>query len=240
MRSSVASRFHPLLRNAAAVIFDAGGTIVHPDWQRLAQLVKAETGGSFTAEQLDQAFGQIVSGIDQSLLNGAQSNRSKTAHWVLLDVFCSLGLDERECARVRSHFELEHQNRHLWCQAYADAEDVLIGLKNAGLRMAVISNTEDGRLEDSLGSAQLASHFEVLIDSQLVGCRKPEAEIFRLTLQRLGIKPHEAVYVGDSYGYDVLGAQQAGLHSVLIDRLDRYQTIDCARIGTLRELIDHS
>jgi putative hydrolase of the HAD superfamily len=138
---------------------------------------------------------------------------------------------------VRNHFELAHQNRHLWSQAYAESHDVLTALKHAGLRLAVISNTEDGRLEESLGSAQLTSHFELLMDSHLVGCRKPDAEIFRLTLNRLQIQPHEAVYVGDSYSYDVVGAQQAGLHSVLIDRTDRYQTIDCARIGTLRELI---
>ena len=237
MTSPVEARFHPLLRNATAVIFDAGGTIVHPDWQRLAQIVRAETGESFAADQLDRAFGQIISGIDQKLLSGTQANRLKTAHWVLLDVFCSLGLDEQKCARVRTQFDLEHQARHLWCQPYSDADDVLVGLKSAGLRMAVISNTEDGRLEDSLSSARLDSHFEFLIDSHLVGCRKPDAEIFRLTLKRLGIEPHEAVYVGDSYGYDVVGAQQAGLRSVLIDRLDRYGTIDCARIGTLRELI---
>jgi FMN phosphatase YigB (HAD superfamily) len=47
---------HPALQNLAAVIFDVGGTLVHPDWQRLGKIVAAETGVLFTPEQMHEAF----------------------------------------------------------------------------------------------------------------------------------------------------------------------------------------
>jgi putative hydrolase of the HAD superfamily len=101
----------------------------------------------------------------------------------------------------------------------------------------VISNTEDGRVNDSLTLAELASHFEFVIDSHLVGCSKPEPAIFQIALDRLSLDASQAAYVGDSYGYDVLGAQRAGLYPILLDRAASYPGARFCRIRSLRELI---
>src|SRR6266536_954630 len=93
-------------------------------------------------------------------------------------------------------------------------------LKKQGLILAVISNTEDG----------------LLIDSHLVGHRKPDAAIFRLTLDRLGIEAHEAAFVGDSYVHDALAARAIGLRGILLDPLDLHPESVCPRIKSLDEL----
>ena len=231
--------FHPILTNARAVFFDAGGTIVHPDWRRLVQLIEAETGQVFTPADMHKAFYRMLRTIDAELANGTDLKHMQEPHSGFMRTFRVLGIDESVCSRLRNQLSLEHQKRHLWCEPDSDAPNVIAQLKHSGLRIAVISNTEDGRLKDSLTLANLASHFEVLIDSHLVGFRKPDPAIFHLALERIGVKAGEALYVGDSYGYDVRGAQQAGLQSILLDRSDNSEETHCPRIRKLSELIDY-
>jgi putative hydrolase of the HAD superfamily len=50
-----------------------------------------------------------------------------------------------------------------------------------------------------------------------VGVEKPNARIFQMALERAGLGPGQAVYVGDLYSVDVLGARAAGLPAVLLD-----------------------
>src|SRR5262249_33612710 len=95
----------------------------------------------------------------------------------------------------------------------------------------------DGRVNESLTLAELASHFEFLIDSHHVGCSKPDKAIFQLAVDRLGLAPSHAAYVGDSYGYDVVGAQRAGLVPILVDRSGAYGGAGVARIRSLNELV---
>jgi putative hydrolase of the HAD superfamily len=113
---------------------------------------------------------------------------------------------------------------------------VLDELKREGLRVAVISNTEDGRLVDSLNASGIAESFDLLIDSHVVGLRKPDAAIFRLALESLELEPHEAAYVGDSYAHDALAARAVGLRGILLDPLDLHPESVCPRIKSLGEL----
>jgi len=230
---------HPALRNVDAVIFDVGGTLVHPDWQRLASLVEAETGMFFTREQMHAAFYAMLRVAEMELVAGANSTLPRGAHWTFFNTFRLLGIDDDACIHIRERMTAAHQERHLWCEPDAEAPSVLLLLKNAGLRIAVISNTEDGRVNDSLASANLADHFECLIDSHVVGCSKPDEAIFQLALKQLGVAPQRAAYVGDSYGYDVIGAHRAGLQPILLDRSDSYEEQSWfARITSLSELVE--
>ena len=84
--------------------------------------------------------------------------------------------------------------------------------------------------------AGLSEYLEFVIDSSLVGVEKPHPEIFEMALERSGIKPDEAVYVGDTYPTDIGGAELAGLHGILIDWVGAYPDATCPRIKTLSEL----
>lgn len=229
---------HPALRNLNAVIFDVGGTLIHPDWQRLGSFVEAETAMRFTSAELHQAFYAMLQVVDAELKAGVNSRSERGAHWGFLNTFRSLGLGEAECLRIRDRLVVAHEERHLWCEPDLEAANVLVALKTAGLRVGVISNTEDGRVRESLALADLATHFDCVIDSHLVGHSKPNKEIFQFALAELGVEAHEAAYVGDSYGYDVLGARGAGLHPILLDRMDAYKSEpELTRIRSLTELI---
>ncbi len=228
---------HPALQNVSAVVFDVGGTLVHPDWARLGDLVEAETGIVFTPTQMNEAFYAMLQLIDSDLAAQANLKRTLEPHWTFLETFRSLGIDETTFRNIRTRINVAHEECHIWCKPDPDAATVLVDLKSAGLRIAAISNTEDGRVNESLALAGLDAELEFLIDSHHVGYRKPDAAIFRLALDRLGMEPCDAAYVGDSFGHDVIGAQRAGLHPILLDRSEAYAETEFTRIGSLRDLV---
>jgi len=97
------------------------------------------------------------------------------------------------------------------------AQEALAALGKQGLALAVVSNTmrtPGAVLRQMLAAADLLAPFAHLTFSDEVGVRKPAAEIFELTLRRLGVSASEAVHVGDDAVLDVLGARNAGLRVV--------------------------
>ena len=228
---------HPALRNVAAVIFDVGGTLVHPDWPRLSDLVAVETGILFTPTQMTEAFYAMLQLVDSELITQSTTKPTPESHWTFLETFRSLGIDETAFKNIRTRLKVAHEDQHLWCKPDPAAATVLRCLKRAGLRIAAISNTEDGRVNESLALAGLDSELEFLIDSHNVGLRKPDAAIFQLALDRLELQAREAAYVGDSFGHDVIGAQRAGLYPILLDRSAAYAGVAFTRISSLRELV---
>jgi putative hydrolase of the HAD superfamily len=229
---------HPVLRGARACIFDAGGTLVHPDWPRLSRIAEEMSGRSFEASEMSRAFGEMLRavGIEMQGEGFVLSDEMKRPHWTFRRMYRALGLDEATCEGVMERLADSHVERHVWCGIDHEVPRVLEALKRQGLIIAVISNTEDGRLIDSLAASGIADSFDLLIDSYHVGCRKPDAAIFRLTLERLGLGANEAAYVGDSYVHDALAARASGLRGILIDPLDLHPESVCPRIKSLSEL----
>ena len=60
--------------------------------------------------------------------------------------------------------------------------------------------------------------FTHILISEEVGINKPQPEIFRIALERNGVRPEEAVMVGDSYNSDIAGAKAAGIDQIWIHR----------------------
>jgi HAD superfamily hydrolase (TIGR01549 family) len=100
---------------------------------------------------------------------------------------------------------------------FPEAEAVLTILQNR-YRLALISNaqgqTEAGK--HRLGNyPELKRFFEVILVAGEGGVpAKPDPIPFRLCLEKLGIAPGEAVYVGDDWRIDVCGSEAAGMHPV--------------------------
>jgi len=229
---------HPSVRGVRAVLFDAGGTLVHPDWERLARLATASAGREFVAAELGRKFKEMMCAVDSGMQRGEPApDDSRKRNWVFQRVYRALDLDDETCEKLSGEIDATHAERHLWSAPDPEAPAVLTSLREAGLRIAVISNTEDGRLEELLDLVELKTHFDFYIDSYVVGERKPDAAIFQLALARLGIEPAEAVYIGDSYGHDALPALRLGMRAVLLDPLDLYPESVCPRISRLGELI---
>ncbi|MDT5269135.1 MAG: hypothetical protein QOH49_1321 [Acidobacteriota bacterium] len=231
-----ATTLHPTLSDARACVFDAGGTLVHPDWERLAAIAEEQAGRRFGAEEMRRAFGEMLRGVGASQPGSPAINQSGR-HWTFRAMYGGLGLDEAACDGLVGRIDAAHAERHIWCGCDPDAPRVIDEIKRQGLLVAVISNTEDGRVRDALEAAGLAERFDVIIDSHLVGVSKPDPAIFRHALELLDVEPSEAVFVGDSYAHDALAALAAGMRAVLLDPLDLHPESVCPRIQRLGDLL---
>lgn len=83
-------------------------------------------------------------------------------------------------------------------------------------RVAVLSNVDDCVLDVCL--ERLDYPFEAALSSEAARCYKPRPELFGQLVGRLGIRPEEAVYVGDKQYEDVQGARDSGIGSFWINR----------------------
>jgi FMN phosphatase YigB (HAD superfamily) len=213
---------------------------VHPDWPRLSQIAEKVSARSLAPSEMARAFGEMLRavGMEMQREGFVMPEEMKRPQWTFRRMYVALGMDPVACDAAVEHLSGAHLDRHLWCGVDSDAPRVLDDLKRQGLRLAVISNTEDGRLTDSLDAAGIVDRFDLLIDSHLIGHRKPDPEIFLLALERLGLEADEAAYIGDSYVHDALAARAIGLRGILIDRLDLHPESVCPRVRSLSELIE--
>jgi putative hydrolase of the HAD superfamily len=115
--------------------------------------------------------------------------------------------------------------------------EALARLKAAGIRMAVVSNSE-GTVEAMLKSVGLAPYLETVVDSWVVGVAKPDPAIFRIALDRLGVPASAAVMLGDVPAIDVEGARAAGITPILLDPLDLYRQLDVRRVPDVATYVD--
>lgn len=97
------------------------------------------------------------------------------------------------------------------------AVDAVNALARQGLVLCIVSNT--GRtpgiiLRQVLARFGLLDRFRVISFSDEVRLRKPNPEIFRVTLARAGVDPPYAVHVGDTPQEDIAGARAAGMRAI--------------------------
>jgi putative hydrolase of the HAD superfamily len=110
---------------------------------------------------------------------------------------------------------LHHFRQKFWGALHPNEEMIALmhELKASGLKMAMLTNNV--REWEPLWRSMLPVDeiFEEIVDSAFVGCRKPEAQIYELTLERIGI-PAEACLFIDDLEPNVEGAEAAGMSAV--------------------------
>jgi YjjG family noncanonical pyrimidine nucleotidase len=82
------------------------------------------------------------------------------------------------------------------------------------IKLGIITNgfvdVQRGKLEKT-GIADLV---DTVLISEETGNIKPHPDVFRLALERLGVAASEAIYIGDSFATDILGAEKAGIRTI--------------------------
>ena len=100
----------------------------------------------------------------------------------------------------------------LTCKETAKSREVLLQLKQQ-YPMVLVSNFY-GNIATVLQEFKLDGIFDKIIESAVVGVRKPDPQIFTLGVEALGMQPDEVVVVGDSMDKDIIPAGKAGCHTV--------------------------
>jgi putative hydrolase of the HAD superfamily len=223
------------LNGIKALFFDAGGTLIHLDAPRICDLLSAELRITASLEGFQHAQSIAMQRVAALVAEGAGSteNLKREFYSMLLP---RMGVRSDLDTAIDCVLKLA-QSEMLWRRTETDTARALERLKERGLRLAVISNS-DGRIESAFHQAGLFDYFDFFIDSFLVGVEKPDPRIFHIALDRADVEACEAVYVGDLYSVDVAGAKAAGLAPVLYDPFGLNSETDCLKIRAIGDLID--
>ncbi len=100
---------------------------------------------------------------------------------------------------------------------FPGATDTLLRLKDAGVRLGLLSNGDGPTQRGKIDRFALEGFFDHIQIEGEFGVGKPDERAFRNALAALGAEPAEAWMVGDNLEADILGAQRAGIHAIWVD-----------------------
>lgn len=149
-------------------------------------------------------------------------------------------IDQRLVDRVLAHIDTMR-----YIEIDEQAVAVVAELKRRGFRLALVSNMMlPGKLlKAKLARAGALACFDSIVISSDVGYIKPHPEIFRCVLSESQLEPDEVLFVGDTYGQDMVGAKRVGFKTAWLN--SRHEPQALARddppdyeIETLSELVE--
>lgn len=232
------------------VFFDAGNTLIGLDYRLL---LASLAGAGFVIDELTLRRSERAArrDLDRAILERWHGGAVPRTGWVETSVWRNFwrqvlelcGANAYESDALTSVVLGVTRPASSWTQVDAVTLPTLEWLTRRGYRLGIISNS-NGSLRAHLAATGLERHFEVILDSAILGVEKPHPGIFREALVRAGgIDAGRALYVGDVYAIDVLGAAGVGMHALLFDPLDQWEKTllpagapECRTLRSLSEL----
>ena len=110
---------------------------------------------------------------------------------------------------------------------FMDVPEVLEYLAENNIKMAIVSNGDFEIIKNRLHKANLDQYFEfVVAPCEEIPLSKPNEAFFIKSLQMINSTPEKTVYVGDNPEADIMGANNVGMFTVLIDREDLFSELE--------------
>ncbi len=187
----------------AAVLFDFGGVILSSPFEAFADYERRAG--------LPEGLIRRINATDPDANAWARLERSE------LDVDGFVEAFESEAARLGHRVD----GREVLACLHGELRPEMVTAVErcaAELSTGLLTNNV---LTDSPGAssggsfAGLLDHFDVVIESSKVGCRKPEPRFYELALGPLGIPAHEAVFL-DDLGINLKPARAMGMHTIKV------------------------
>jgi 2-haloacid dehalogenase len=190
-----------------AVVFDVMGTLFA--LSPLRERLRAVGAPDLT---LEAWFSRLLHSATSLTLVGEFRPFPEIAETALRTTLAQQGIDENVATNVLARLpELP---------PYDDAEAALANARNAGLAVATLTNGSESNTRTLLEGAGLDKYVEAVITVEEVRAYKPAPEPYRHAAKRLGLD-HGDISLVAAHGWDVLGAQNAGLRAIWVDRLER-------------------
>ena len=234
-----------MVRNARAVFFDAGFTLVEP------------------LEPIEHVYFSIASKFDSRLCERDFVARMRQL-WHDPDRRRKLLGDGLECSdaierdswhrftrevavafpTLLVHHEewlrslIEHFDQPGSWRAIEHASEVLQELRSRGKRLAILTNWHSA-FHVLARAHGIDKQVDLILTSAEVGYRKPHGEIFRRALHGTNVRAENAVHIGDSLKEDVLGAHEAGIAAFhFVREASQVGEVSPRRISSLRQLLE--
>ncbi len=219
-----------------ALLFDFGNTLAFLDYEALAQEFRPVLP-TLEATALERAEYIGRRALDEYVMSAEGPIDLDRAYGLYFMAWMvAAGVPQSRVEWCRDRFVALNQEQSLWRVVRPGIIDQLEQFRNAGFKLGVVSNA-NGNIQGDAERYGLAGFFDVIIDSHVVGVAKPDPRIFHIALERLRIAPHQALFAGDLYSIDMVGAQAAGITGCkLIDVMGQYSWVEHARIEGIHQL----
>ena len=217
------------------VLFDMGGTLEDICIDEESRIASAkgvlrilEAHGHSLSLDVPDAIRALAEGWDRYAAYRGPTNRELKPEEIWgCYVLTEQGLDfdtVKPFAEELAHmWEVTHYHRRL----RPHVKEMLEGLKGLGMKLGVISNTASlYQVFRTLEEYGIRDYFQDVTLSSVTGYRKPDPNIFRVSLNQIRSNPANCAYVGDTYSRDVIGPQNMGfgatfhIHSFLTQSRD--------------------
>jgi putative hydrolase of the HAD superfamily len=212
-----------------------GFTLIKPNFEHpgeILQRILASLGISKSLDEIKTAWLNAEKEAKDTNLLSLFGKLQREEYWHKWDsvVLKQLGIAENaELAEIVQSKWLDFDDFTL----YPEVREVLSELKARGLKIGLTSNIYEEGIHLDLEKAGLGNAiFDVIVGVDAVGEMKPHPDVFLYAINKLGVKPEEAIFVGDDVEADCRGAENAGLHALLIDRTEKKQSV----LRTIRNL----
>lgn len=203
-----------------AVLFDLDDTL-HDDThafttaaQEVAAEVAAEHG--IDALALKRAYIAEAEGFWHRLTASelkTKLSQMRASMWG--NALRSVGLDdERLAERSATNYNIY---RKKYFSLFPGALDLLRQLKDAGMKLGLVTNGVSETHREKIALLQIAEYFDAIFLADEVGMVKPDPLLFAHACTKLRTPPSESAMVGDRYERDVAGALDAGLFTVWVN-----------------------
>ncbi|HPE68418.1 MAG TPA: YjjG family noncanonical pyrimidine nucleotidase [Thermotogota bacterium] len=194
------------MKKYKAVIFDLDNTLLNFD---AAEEVALQMTFSSRGRELSEMELELYRQINDKQWGRMQKKLQSKEETVVkrFEEFAEkINLTGHDAAEINAQF-LRHVTEPVEFEPHA--LHVLQTLTQRGYKLALLSNGIKSVQHVRLERSGLHQFFPVFVTSEETGWLKPDPRIFHETCARAKVKPSEAIYVGDSYEADVLGARAA-------------------------------
>lgn len=214
-----------------AVCFDVDDTLV--DFTSASRGSLAEMLGRADMWLLWEAItedhvAQVVDGrLDYPVMHRQRTKTFLAELGIVVDDQDAARFERRRAAAMRSQFQL-----------FDDVVPCLRWARTAGLRIAAVTNASGSHQRSKLDDLGLSTFIDHVAIAGEVGAAKPDPLIFHSACAALDCEPHEAMHVGDRLRTDAIGARDAGLRGVWLNRGDLLNPAPYGieEVGTLADL----
>jgi putative hydrolase of the HAD superfamily len=168
-------------------------------------------------------FQQEIGIPPEALRDALQRSAQRTGENPLFELECGRMTEGEFIRALEDELEVEFGRRvsmhaftdHYWSSLSHNDELVafLRAARGTGYRLALLTNNVQEWEPRWRSKWPIDELFETVVDSGFVGMRKPDPEIYALTLARLGLPAQACVFI-DDLEHNVVAAREVGLHAV--------------------------
>ena len=181
--------------NFKAVLFDFDGTIMDTNdiiiqsWQHTFRTIE---GKERPIEEITPSFGEPLFVTMEKFFPGMNTE-----------------------AMVQTYRDYQRKVYTEQIHMFPGIPEVIKALKDKGYLVAIVTSRLWNSTKQGLYKFDIAHMFDAVVSAEDTDVHKPDPAPCNICLEKLGVKPEEAIFVGDSR-FDVLCAKNAGVQSVLV------------------------